>query len=526
MKRFLKWTGIIVGSLILLIVLIIGLFLGWLRWSGERDWKRAEAELRAKGEKLTFAELVPPMPPDSENFFSDPLWAEYEDLVQRKNEHGVDELEPRLRTKKRQLDQQLYAPLSPMGKEQLFKLLPEQKRMPSHLRMTTKREALSLLRNKLLEEKDPQKQKVLASFYLEFIAPAAPLLNRIENLSQRPQAQFPLHYEYAEVLPLPQIGAIGLLSRTIECKALSELILGKKRDAAIDTQTLLRLTSIQKRELFMISFLVRSMSVKEALQPINEGILLHAWSESELRSFQDQLLRMNLREDLLASIRGERACHNQNFPLSTLLWEWNDFPQTYETPTFLQKVKEKIQALYLTCGVLKNRAYQNIWLQKNLDSLNSTITKGWNTSSASSLDQEVTVLAKNPIQRVIFLLNKSNSLGCSDSIQKTAECQTQVDQTLIACALERYRLAHGAYPTSLDAVVPQYLAKLPNSPITGKPMNYSLKPDGTFLLWSPGWNLKSLGGKPGEFKGDGDIVWGQPVSMKTKESSNPVAKGK
>ena len=52
--------------------------------------------------------------------------------------------------------------------------------------------------------------------------------------------------------------------------------------------------------------------------------------------------------------------------------------------------------------------------------------------------------------------------------------------------------------------------------MSGKPMKYSLKPDGTFLLWSPGWELKSLGGKLGEYRGEGDIVWGQPLPSKTR----------
>ena len=64
--------------------------------------------------------------------------------------------------------------------------------------------------------------------------------------------------------------------------------------------------------------------------------------------------------------------------------------------------------------------------------------------------------------------------------------------------------------------MPEYLAKIPSSPITGKPMNYSLKPDGTFLLWTPGWNLQSLGGKPGELKDYGDIVRNQPLPMKAQ----------
>ena len=53
-------------------------------------------------------------------------------------------------------------------------------------------------------------------------------------------------------------------------------------------------------------------------------------------------------------------------------------------------------------------------------------------------------------------------------------------------------------------------------------MNYSAHSDGTFLLWSAGWNMSSLGGKTGEFKGDGDIVWNQPVPMKEKPKGGKI----
>ena len=119
------------------------------------------------------------------------------------------------------------------------------------------------------------------------------------------------------------------------------------------------------------------------------------------------------------------------------------------------------------------------------------------------------------MEKLPVLLNH-DSIG-SVALEKAAVGQTQINQTVIACALERYRISHGSYPVSLDALVPEYLTKIPNSPISGKPMNYSLNPEGTFQLWSPGWNLKSLGGKPGEFKGDGDIVWGKSIPTKTKE---------
>jgi hypothetical protein len=96
MKRFLVGLAKVLAALILLLLLAIALLLGWLKWSGDRDWKQAEAELRAKGEKLTFAELVPPMPPENENFFADPLWTGYSDLVRKKLPHEGEELAPRL----------------------------------------------------------------------------------------------------------------------------------------------------------------------------------------------------------------------------------------------------------------------------------------------------------------------------------------------------------------------------------------------------------------------------------------------
>ena len=42
-----------------------------------------------------------------------------------------------------------------------------------------------------------------------------------------------------------------------------------------------------------------------------------------------------------------------------------------------------------------------------------------------------------------------------------------VNEAQIACALERYRLAHGEYPETLDALVPQFIEKVPHDIIGG-----------------------------------------------------------
>ncbi len=505
MKRLLKWISLIVGVLIVLIFLFVATLMAWLKWSGEQEWKQAQAELRAKGEKLTFAELVPPPPPESGNFFADPLWAEYADLVRKKNEQGIESWEPRLPGEKRQLEQWKYVPLTPEETDRFHALMPKEK-LPEDRNC-----AFGAIRMQIRQEKDPQKQKEEASLLLDILSPAQPVLNRIAKLSERPGAQFPIRYDLGASAPLPQINAILYLSQILERKVFSELILGRNSEAAADTLTLLRLGFIQKDDPLLISYLVHASTVSQALQAVNEGILRHAWTESNLIGFQDKLVRMNLAENFLFALKGERAFFNQFDPAVMMA----EISSCTAPLTLLEKVQIKVYPMLLDGVFLKDKAYHNLWIQRNVESLNSDILKGWNVAALQPLDQEMKKLADNPIKRLIYALNLMGTQMFSNSIQKAAEIQTQVIQTLIACALERYRLSHGSYPASLDALVLEYLTKLPNSPINGKPMNYSLQSDGTFSLWSVGWNLKTLTGKPGELRGDGDIVWNQPLTSKT-----------
>jgi len=104
---------------------------------------------------------------------------------------------------------------------------------------------------------------------------------------------------------------------------------------------------------------------------------------------------------------------------------------------------------------------------------------------------------------------------------KFACAQTTIDQAVIACALERYRLTHSAFPDALDALVPQYLAKVPNDIINGQPLHYRRTEDGLFLLYSVGWNETDDNGVVGmagtekyrrqDIK-QGDWVWRYPSS--------------
>ena len=92
--------------------------------------------------------------------------------------------------------------------------------------------------------------------------------------------------------------------------------------------------------------------------------------------------------------------------------------------------------------------------------------------------------------------------------QTLAHNQTMVNEAQIACALERYHLAHGEYPETLDALVPQFIEKLPHDIIGGQPLHLSPhRRHGKFLLYSVGWNETDDGGIASDKMDQGDWVW-------------------
>ena len=90
-----------------------------------------------------------------------------------------------------------------------------------------------------------------------------------------------------------------------------------------------------------------------------------------------------------------------------------------------------------------------------------------------------------------------------------------MDLARVAIALERYRLARGEYPESLDVLTPQFMKQIPHDIINGQPLHYRRTADGQFVLYSVGWNETDDGGVVVLNKGSssrvdinqGDWVW-------------------
>jgi hypothetical protein len=109
-------------------------------------------------------------------------------------------------------------------------------------------------------------------------------------------------------------------------------------------------------------------------------------------------------------------------------------------------------------------------------------------------------------------------------IRKVMRVEAAKQVVVTAIALKRYQLKHGNYPPDLKSLVPEFVPSVPIDPVDGKPLRCRLNSDGTFLLYSVGENGVDDGGNPALEKGVTsasfnwqnihalDWVWPQPAT--------------
>jgi hypothetical protein len=106
---------------------------------------------------------------------------------------------------------------------------------------------------------------------------------------------------------------------------------------------------------------------------------------------------------------------------------------------------------------------------------------------------------------------------------KFLQTAVMTDEARIACALERYFLARGAYPAQLAELAPDFTAELPAEIMNGQAYHYRRTEEGRCLLYSVGMDLQDDGGefdpklKPNKQK---DWIWsyGAPVTPPAEAS--------
>ena len=434
-------------------VTLMALLVAEENFRGKCAWENYRREHEARGEYLDLQHFVPPPMPDDENFAMTPLLAR---LFEKDNAYR-DEIKKTLELS------------TATGNTKLPSLGD---------RATGKRANL-----------DDWQAYFGDQDVLSALKKFDPQLTEISEAVKRPGCRFPVHFEKNYGAELPHLSVLRNLEKIYILRACVELQAGQSDAAVADVQTIFRLADSLKSEPLLISQLVRNAIFQTGLQVVWEGLADHRWSDTQMQTLQDDLGKMDFMEGLLASVRGERAAANDM--LTLIIKDPKMFSEMIQNLSNGNKN-------YLLRFIPKCVGYQNqLAVNRLYDAMLSKsdsvdlLKYGAQFDARTKAFEKVGIGNFNPYNALARMILPA--LGTF--ITKTVYEQVCANEAMTACALERYRLANGRYPEALGNLVPTYLKAVPRDAADGGTLNYRLKEDGSFLLYSIGSNSKDDNGE-------------------------------
>lgn len=471
------------------LVTLLALVITEENWRGKRAWERYRQEWEAKGERFDLASVIPPVVPDAQNFFAAPIVSRVLGSTNAQTPaefnlyRGDSEKWP---TKGGSWRTATLTDLKPW--QQYFR----------DLAGSTNAFPVA-----------PQPQSPAADVLLA-LSEFDPVLEALRQASQRAGARVPLQYENgfeSATALLPYLARLKGSGQMLELRALAELDDGQSDQALADVKLLLRLTDSIRNQPFLISHLVRMAMMALTLQPVYEGLAQHRWSEAQLVELERVLAKLDFLPDYQAGMRGERACALAAFEAQRTTREIQTVEESHGTNRLVTTSLRFMPSAFFYQNELAFAKLHQQYVLPMVDLTNRVVSPAVAQASAAAVKSQGQSYSPYKAQALMLF----PAIG--KAVEKFAFAQASVDLARVTCALERYRLAHGSYPETLDVLVPQFLAQLPHDIINGQPLKYRRPEDGSFVLYSVGWNQTDDGGTVALSKGksslvaQGDWVW-------------------
>jgi hypothetical protein len=493
-----RWLLLVIAGIAMLIVLF------YLEEDirGKMAWDKFKRAAEANGEKFALADFIPPAVPDDENLAMTPLLRSALDFDQTTN--GI-----------RWRDTNAYQRLSDiridLGREKRNVKAPEIGSQAQDS-LTDLGAAADFYRGNV---NYPQSARPgdAAEEVLAALNKFEPDLKELqEAAARRPASRFPIDYnqEPTFAILLPHLASVKGVSFVCDLRAVAELETHRTADAFADLQLGFRMADSIRGEPIFIDHLVRLAALTGALQGIREGLARHAWNDVNLGDFEKYLANLDLLADYKQTMRGERSMNLAGLDFFRRHGaDGNPFIASSDT-SHGSAFNWMPGGWYYQNMALIGDCFEN-YILPSIDESNRVVSPKLEDIMARELEKR----PMGPYNVFAKLLMPA----FSKAPQRSARTQVLVDETRVACALERYRMEHSAFPDTLEALAPHFISKIPNDLFDGKPLRYIKNADGAYTLYSIGWNLRDDGGITARTTGNtphvdlnnGDWVWAYPA---------------
>lgn len=498
-------------------VTLIALFYAEENWRGKWAWKNYQRAAEARGEKLDLVALAPPPVPDDQNFAMTPLWVEEicsrMGMEKAKLWYGESRVAALGRTNLVQpLDlpieltgRNLESPNLPVGDWRLAKKTDLRVWQHYYRQLAEKTNYFPVA----TVPQTPAQDVLLA------LSRYDGTIEKLRRASQLPYARFPITYtnEVKVAILLPHLAPLKSLTATLRLRASTELQAGQSDQALADLALMFHLNAALQIEPFLISHLVNIAMFNLELQPVWEGLADRKWNDSQLVALDAELARFDFLADYRQAIRAERACGVDAIDYL------RRHPNRIEEYLELTDLDETLLPRLAQIGPSGWFAQNKLALCRMTDERLPIVNLKDRTYSAANGAKAETDFVKLVSRRTPYnWLFMAIAPAFGKASAKFVQAQAAADLARLAIALERYRLAHGEFPETLAALEPQFIAKLPHDVMNGQPLKYRRTADGSFILYSVGWNETDDGGEVAlSEKGkvplmdQGDWVWRYPA---------------
>lgn len=374
----------------------------------------------------------------------------------------------------------------------------------------------------------------------------------LHEVIAQPVLDFNLDYNIGPTLLLPHLVPLKRSAQLLSAAALSDLHNGDPASAAQHVRAILALAKGMKDERIAISQLVRIAILHIGISAIWELMQSPTVSAGDLKLIQGDLAEMDFINAMRQAMEIERAMG------SATIHRYRDQGGIYEmfsgpgggttAPASLIERIEKHAKQSLSPNELRKTSNELLWQsalsyedeQRHLEgitvlieSLREAVTNrslGTIYSNAtarlhlenSHANEDFFPFGMNDDAslasiRHLFSGTGSTLLNC---LRRVEAMEANRAMVTTAIALKRFQMAHGKYPETLAASVPEFLAAMPHDPFDGQPLRYRTLPEGRYLLYCVGDNGVDEGGDAsptntvstfGVMKGR-DWVWPWPAT--------------
>jgi hypothetical protein len=478
---------------------LIALFYAVENWRGRQAWANFQREWAAKGERFDLASIIPPAVPDDENFFMTKPWEQLRLAGTKRTNFWA--AVPAV------LDSSPQGPVPRMGdiaRATRTDLVAWQEFYRGTNNLVAAGDGA--FTNYFPVAANPQSP---AQDVLLALSRYAETLSQLHEAAKRPHARVWVNYEDGFAVNLSHLTEMKRCASYLSIHAIASLASGDTDTALADILLSYRLNEAFESEPLLITHLVRTAVGYIQIIPIWEGLAEQRWSDSQLARLDAALSKENYLKNYQQAMRGERACFNYTLDQIRQTRDWN----------FIGDEESFGQAESLFGQTLGNSLFRLVpggWFDQNKVSISRINVE----LLLTAVDVEHRIAAPAAVRRTDTESRKrsnavtpynlfSHSLlpALSRTAERCGRVQSLVDLARGAIALERYRLANGQFPETLAALEPKFIAKLPHDVINGQPLKYRRTENGSFLLYSVGWNEKDDGGSVVFTKDDKNVNW-------------------